>query len=133
MTVSEIKNHALRFSKSYLNGQGIWKEDFNAMAIKTVLKLLLAKYAPLSIEMQRAVITDQALINNEDATDISYPDNESTNNIDKQAERLQLMLNDCKTLDEVEALQLQFPDNDIDLFNKRKAEIANENFIKSKK
>lgn len=32
------------------------------MAKKTVLKLLLSKYAPMSVDMQSAVISDQAVI-----------------------------------------------------------------------
>jgi recombination protein RecT len=47
------------------------------MAIKTVIKLLLSKYAPLSVEMQRAVIVDQA-VNPEDLNEVEYPDNDQT-------------------------------------------------------
>ena len=38
------------------------------MASKTVLKLLLAKYAPLSVEMQNAVNIDQAVIRDAQGT-----------------------------------------------------------------
>jgi len=44
------------------------------MATKTVLKLLLSKFAPLSVEMQTAVITDQGIIKNEEM-EVEYIDN----------------------------------------------------------
>lgn len=62
MTIEEIEAHAKRYSQSYKNGTGIWKDDFPAMAKKTVTKLNLSKNGPLSIEMQRAVLSDQAVI-----------------------------------------------------------------------
>lgn len=75
LTVEELKAHGLRFSQTYKKGFGLWNDDFHSMSIKTVLKLLLAKYAPLSIEMQRAVISDQAVINNAETQDVTYVDN----------------------------------------------------------
>lgn len=68
MTMAEMKAHALRFSQTYKKGYGLWadKDMFNSMARKTVLKLLLSKYAPLSVEMQSAIKADQAVLKNED-------------------------------------------------------------------
>lgn len=118
MTIDELRKHGVRYSQTFKNDKGLWKDDFNAMATKTVLKLLLSKFAPLSIEMQKAVITDQGIINDADATDVTYIDNEVIP-IDKEGERLELMLADCKTPEDVKALQEQFPDEDISLFNSR--------------
>lgn len=79
MTIDEIKAHATRFSQTYKKGFGVWKDHFEAMAQKTVLKRLLTKYAPKSIEMQRMAIFDQSVIkgnveNLEEATP-DYVDN----------------------------------------------------------
>lgn len=74
MTVEQIKKHAKTFSQSYKLGYGVWYDNFDAMASKTVLKLLLSKYAPLSIEMQKAIEADQAVINDVEG-DYSYIDN----------------------------------------------------------
>jgi len=72
MTTEEIQAHGKRFSKTY--GNGVWKTDFDAMAQKTCLKLLLSKYAPLSIEMQKAVIADQSIIRDTETMDVEYID-----------------------------------------------------------
>lgn len=83
MTVAQVSEHAQRFSKTYHSKNSVWKEHFNAMAKKTVLKQLLTKYAPMSIEMQNAAIADQAVISEVPEGDIihhadivHYPDND---------------------------------------------------------
>ena len=83
MTVDEIKEHAARYSKTYQRGDGVWKDNFDAMAKKTVLKLLLSKFGILSIEMQRAQTFDQSSIKSDltvtdvDDAEIEYVDNAS--------------------------------------------------------
>lgn len=64
MTKKEIDQHAKQYSQSFKSGYGIWKDNFDAMATKTVLKLLLSKQAPLSIvpTLAQAVQADQAII-----------------------------------------------------------------------
>lgn len=123
MTIDELKKHGLRYSKTFGNKNGLWSQDFDAMAIKTVLKLLLSKFAPLSIEMQKAVITDQSLINDEDATDVTYIDHDTVT-IDKEAERVALMIEDCKSVEELKALQPNVPAEQQELFNQKMNELA---------
>jgi len=72
MTVDEITAHGKKYSKTF--GNGVWKTDYNAMAQKTCLKLLLSKYAPMSIEMQKAVIADQSVIKDVDTMEVDYVD-----------------------------------------------------------
>jgi len=76
MTSAEIKAHALRFSQTFKRGYGLWadKEMFDSMAKKTVLKLLLSKYAPLSVEMRDAIKADQAVMQKPD--EYEYVDNQ---------------------------------------------------------
>lgn len=62
MTIDEVKAHAQRFSQTYKKGYGVWKDNFEAMAQKTVLKRLLTKYAPKSIEMQQMAMFDQSVV-----------------------------------------------------------------------
>lgn len=82
MSLDEMANYALTFSPSYKNSKqkptaqqlmdqaqkqaqngpegGVgWWANFNAMAIKTVLRRLLSKYGYLSIEMQTALTSDE--------------------------------------------------------------------------
>lgn len=76
MTVDELKKHGAKFSKTYQKGYGLWKDDFDSMAQKTVIKLLLSKFAPLSIEMQKAIHTDQAIIKDDSGERVEYADHE---------------------------------------------------------
>ncbi|MCD3223808.1 recombinase RecT [Clostridium botulinum] len=56
----DVLAHAQRYSKSFEKGP--WKDNFNEMAKKTVLKDMLKKWGILSIEMQKAITTDHAVI-----------------------------------------------------------------------
>jgi len=72
----QVEEHAKRYSQNYRQGKGnsLWDTDFDKMALKTVIKHALSRYAPLSIEMQRAIETDQATVDM-DGNVIEYPDN----------------------------------------------------------
>lgn len=67
-TVESIEKHAKKYSQTYSSSNQYvqksskWNTDFEAMAKKTVLKLLLSRFAPLSVEMQSAIINDQSII-----------------------------------------------------------------------
>ena len=80
MSKNEVLNHAKKYSQSYrydLNdnkNSSKWSTDFDAMALKTVIKLLLSKWGILSIEMQKAIQDDQKTFD-EDGNE-SYGDNE---------------------------------------------------------
>lgn len=112
MTIDQLRAHGSKYSKTFTNDKGLWNTDFDAMANKTVIKLLLSKFAPLSVEMQKAVISDQSVINNADTEDVTYIDNQPEP-VNKEEERLQLMIEDAKSLNELTSLHPQvelFPD-----------------------
>lgn len=72
-TVEECKEHGKKYSKSYGN---LWTTNFDTMAMKTTLKLLLSKYGIMSTEMQNAIRYDQAVINTLDGKEVvDYVDN----------------------------------------------------------
>ncbi|MBZ4655132.1 MAG: RecT family protein [Peptococcaceae bacterium] len=65
MTIAELEAHGKRYSKSYNNPKGMWKKDPHFMYRKTVIKLLLKTWGIMSIDIQRAMKADQAVIYNE--------------------------------------------------------------------
>jgi recombination protein RecT len=73
-SIEEVNAHGAKFSKTFSSNTGVWKENFNAMAKKTVLKNTLSKWGILSIEMQQATIVDQAVINDSETLDVDYVD-----------------------------------------------------------
>lgn len=76
MSLEELNAHANKYSQSAKKGFGVWKDNFDAMAQKTVIKLLLSKQAPLSIDMPlaTAIQADQSVIVN---GEYRYTDNEA--------------------------------------------------------
>ena len=65
MSKKEVENHAKKYSQAYrydLNDNkqsSKWTTDFDAMAKKTVIKMMLSKWGILSVEMQKAIVDDQ--------------------------------------------------------------------------
>lgn len=86
-TKEEVEAHAKKFSQAFRSGYtSPWKSDFDAMARKTVLKALFAKYAPKSVAIQQAIKFDQSVAKPADITDddltidafdVNYVDNEN--------------------------------------------------------
>lgn len=78
MSKEEVMKHANKYSQTAKKGYGVWKDQFEAMALKTVLKLLLSKQAPLSIDMQKAQMADQAIIRDVDKDEYDYIDHQES-------------------------------------------------------
>ena len=60
-TIEQCKAHGARYSKSFSQDSSLWKTDFDSMAKKTLLKYIIKKYCPKSIEMLNAVVNDQGV------------------------------------------------------------------------
>ena len=65
MSLEQVQTHVSKYSQSGIDKKtgefkGVWRNEFDAMAKKTVLKLLLNRYGVLSVEMQNAIEKDQA-------------------------------------------------------------------------
>jgi len=119
MTTEELKQHGLKFSQTYKKGFGLWKDDFEAMAQKTVLKLLLSKFAPLSVEMQTATIVDQSVVKNSDTLDVSYLDNFEIEQ-DPFRDRIEQLIKSAETTGELLEIKKSIPKeyaNDTELFD----------------
>lgn len=121
MSVEDLKKHGLSYSQTFKKGFGQWKDNFDGMAKKTVIKLLLSKFAPLSIEMQKSVKSDQGIIHDAETEDISYADADPLQlAANKEDERFALMVDDCKTVAELKELE-KYISNDVqaDLYNQQ--------------
>ena len=60
MSNFQIKEHAQKYSQTYRSGKGVWYDNYESMAKKTVVKLLLSSgEAPLSPQLQQAIVEDQ--------------------------------------------------------------------------
>lgn len=73
----KAKSHGLTYSQTYKKGVGNWVTDFDSQALKTVLKQILSKWGPLSMEMQTAISADQAVVLNAENNEFDYPDNQT--------------------------------------------------------
>ncbi len=117
MTKDEVELHAKTFSQTYKKyGTGLWKDQFDKMASKTVIKLHLSKDAPLSTSVQKAIVSDQAVIKNDNFTqedtvdiDAEYVDNDDTNRInpekiseEKENKRVLDHISNAKNISELE-------------------------------
>lgn len=60
-TREQIDEHRKKFSKMSGgdNPKGVWKDNFDAMALKTVLRNLLTKWGPMTVDMQTAYNADE--------------------------------------------------------------------------
>lgn len=132
----KVLEHARKYSKSYskpksnasnntpalVGFSGVWETEFDKMAKKTVLKNTLEKWGILSIEMRKAINVDQAVINDAETEDVTYVDSTSQP-IDKEEERLSLMIADATTLEELQKLWENIPDSLNDLYHARVEEL----------
>lgn len=124
MSSDELNAHGKKFSQTFKKNFGLWKTDFDAMAKKTVLKLLLSKYAPMDIEgMDKAVITDQATFNSaDDINDINYPDNEEPKH-DPDSERIRMFIESAESQDDLDFAKGQAGEEHLELIKAKQKEL----------
>jgi recombination protein RecT len=78
--IEAIEAHARQYSKTYKsdlkygNKRSTWSTNFDAMAKKTMIRMLLSKWGIMSVEMQQAYVNDMSVID-EDGT-ARYVDNQ---------------------------------------------------------
>lgn len=77
----KMESHALKYSKGYASKKGytFWEKDFDGMAYKTMLRQLISKWGIMSVELQKAFVSDYG-VEHEDGT-IEYPDNQDSDYI----------------------------------------------------
>ncbi len=95
-TKEKCEAHAKKYSKNYAKyGSGLWKDAFDDMAKKTVLKLLISKFGPLNTQLQKALDEDQTV-------DGEYEDNPTRKPELTEAEEAQIVEDAEKLAEELE-------------------------------
>lgn len=127
MSKEKVEAHAKKYSQTYKSStawvkeSSKWTTNFDDMALKTVTKLNLSKNAPLSIEMEKAVLADQSVLN--ENGDSKYIDNQNEIQdpiiIDHELDRATQLLESCKTLIELDEVfaKMDSPDLKEDIVN----------------
>ena len=57
-TREKVEAHAKRYSKAWSKADSPWHTNFDAMALKTVLKTIISKYGVMSVEFANAIAND---------------------------------------------------------------------------
>lgn len=106
MSNQELEQHAGKYSQSYKSNRAtmnLWRDEFGTMASKTVLKLLLSRFAPMTTDMQTAQVSDQAVVTDDG---LEYLDNQPIDpaEVAEEKEHIRLMnhINDAKTVEELD-------------------------------
>jgi recombination protein RecT len=105
----KVETHAKKYSKAYTSSLSPWSspDTFHAMAKKTVLKNTLSKFGIMSIELQSAISTDQAVMS-EDSP--KYVDNPRTIDIEalsqiEEGNRIEKSISNAKTLEQLNKIE----------------------------
>lgn len=94
-TKQEIESHRIKNAKGYDKEKlsGAWVDNYDSMAIKTVLRNMLSKWGLLSVEMQSAITSDEKIFrvdeNNDLIEETDLSDMEPLNQDLKEAERVE--------------------------------------------
>lgn len=94
-TKQEIESHRIKNAKGYDKEKlsGAWVDNYDSMAIKTVLRNMLSKWGLLSVEIQSAITSDEKVFrvdeNNDLIEETDLSDMEPLNQDLKEAERVE--------------------------------------------
>lgn len=133
-TVEKVRKHGAQYSKSFSGAKSAWKTNFDAMALKTVLKNTLSKFGPMSIEMQTAHRYDQSVV---DAIggEPRYIDNDSGKTVidleatddAKQRVRLLAWIEEASTIESLEQVKEDARQYDcVEEYDARKTQLLDE-------
>ena len=132
-TKDEVAAHAKRHSKTYGKKGSAWDTDENSMACKTVLKALISKYAPLSIEVQGYSEVDDDVVTDINSKEEVFVDAEY---IETESEKSELLkkIEQYNTAEDLEVLKMSIDSNIYQAeIDKIEAKIEEINTAKSKK
>lgn len=132
-TKEEVITHAKKYSQAYKSKFSPWqdKDQFDAMAMKTVLKNMLSKWGIMSIEMQTAQLSDQAVVKGEG--DYDYVDNKNsiidieTDSAEEEDKRIRDFIQKAQTVEDLSEIEDHLEnDQQVSLFAEKKEELSKE-------
>lgn len=82
MTKQRVDQHAAKYSKSYNTPGSVWKSEFDAMALKTVVRGLLSHWGYLSVEMMDAMTEEDEDIAEKTLKEVQQKGNKQPMNFD---------------------------------------------------
>lgn len=81
-TRSQCDAHGRKYSPEYrMYGTGKWKDMFDEMAMKTVIKQLISKWGIMSVQMQTMVQADQSVVRDDGTYDYVENKEEETDKV----------------------------------------------------
>lgn len=128
VTKKEMQAFCGRYSESYKNdkyGKSLWNTDFNVMAEKTVIKNLLKHYGIKTAALNRAIVSDQAVIVDYQNQEFDYIDNPQNQN---DVQEVQAEVIETKTNGQEQTKPVEQPkqiDAELQAAQKRYVELKN--------
>jgi recombination protein RecT len=112
----KVVQHATKYSQAFKSEKGKtpWKDEtqMDGMGCKTVLKNLLTKWGILSVQMQKAILADQAVVKGDVTTEeatFEYVDNQEpskdSKEHDKLVSRIKQVIDNSSTLKELKPIK----------------------------
>lgn len=108
-SMEEVKEHGKKYSQSFADARSPWVKEFDKMALKTVLKTLLRRWAPLSFGLQLAVKADSSVqqkrgeyIYTDGKTEILTEDQLQQAEVNAALEEWKMIINTCNTIPDFE-------------------------------
>jgi len=98
-TKDQAQFHGKKYSKTFTSGP--WTDNFDGMAMKSVLRAALGKWGIMSVEIELALSTDQAVIENSDGSMVQFIDNPGIVDDNKEAQRFLILAESCSTVDKL--------------------------------
>lgn len=107
----KMVEHAKRYSQGYRSdvqkgtSYTFWSKDFDAMALKTLLRQLISKWGVMSIDLQRAYESDMGVLN--ESGEVRYVDNQADDPLDIAREEIAENANKSELIVDLETGEIE--------------------------
>lgn len=129
MTIDELAEHGKRYSKSFQKGYGLWIDDPDKMYRKTMVKLILSRWGPSSVALQKAVLADSSIVKDFEHDEYEYPDDTQK---DVERSRIQALIDASDTIQQLEDIRILVHPDDTARFKEKYEILVNARVEKMK-